>query len=443
LAEDASAIYFASEHEACQSLLSAISRQRPLDAWFWSAISQAGSHEGPATHAVRVIEMLASSPSSWLAVAAAIFAAGNPVYLLALLQAETVRSWLIEMGDVEPASSLYAMQPMPEPLPLTTAAQAVLLETSAVLCPLDERNADPRLLWLACLAVIHTNPGEMSRRSAPATARRAMAMFSSETARQAVIARNNQKITPDTAFLAHEVALTSPPEALTRAKDTSERQDSPTSSPTPHRDLTPEPSPDIGPIQGVTSSASVGTCISTTSNAGHTPPLAEQRTGEMAIQKNVLGKKTDNAGLYFLLNALADLGIHDADVSRSFLARLFQLMATGASIAEDDPILHWAVVALEESSTQSVDQRELRMWGWRVRKWCWRQAKISLRDVVRRPGLVLLTRTDLDISLPLTSVDIRIRRVGLDLDPGWLPWFGRVVRFHYLSNDEFPVGELA
>jgi hypothetical protein len=195
-------------------------------------------------------------------------------------------------------------------------------------------------------------------------------------------------------------------------------------------------------MEGETDSASVDECISTTSNAGRTPPLAELSTGEMAIQKNVLGAKTDNAGLYFLLNALADLGIHDADVSRSFLARLFQLMATGAGIAEDDPILHWAVVALEESPTQSVDERELRLWGWRVRKWCWRQAKISLRDVVRRPGLVLLTRTDLDISLPLTSVDIRIRRVGLDLDPGWLPWFGRVVRFHYLSNDEFPDGEL-
>jgi hypothetical protein len=42
-----------------------------------------------------------------------------------------------------------------------------------------------------------------------------------------------------------------------------------------------------------------------------------------------------------------------------------------------------------------------------------------------------LTRTDLDVSLSIDSADIRIRRAGLDLDPGWLPWFGRVVRFHY------------
>ena len=46
-------------------------------------------------------------------------------------------------------------------------------------------------------------------------------------------------------------------------------------------------------------------------------------------------------------------------------------------------------------------------------------------------------RTDLDVSLPLDQADIRVRRAGLDLDPGWLPWFGRVVRFHYLFRGEF------
>jgi hypothetical protein len=28
-------------------------------------------------------------------------------------------------------------------------------------------------------------------------------------------------------------------------------------------------------------------------------------------------------------------------------------------------------------------------------------------------------------------VDLRIRWAGLDLDPGWLPWLGRVVSFRY------------
>jgi hypothetical protein len=54
-----------------------------------------------------------------------------------------------------------------------------------------------------------------------------------------------------------------------------------------------------------------------------------------------------------------------------------------------------------------------------------------VRDIVARPGVFTVNRTDLDVSLALDDADVRIRTMGLDLDPGWLPWFGRVVRFHY------------
>ena len=60
-----------------------------------------------------------------------------------------------------------------------------------------------------------------------------------------------------------------------------------------------------------------------------------------------------------------------------------------------------------------------------------------MREIVARPGVFSVNRTDLDVSLPLDEADIRIRRIGLDLDPGWLPWFGRVVRFHYPYRREF------
>jgi hypothetical protein len=36
----------------------------------------------------------------------------------------------------------------------------------------------------------------------------------------------------------------------------------------------------------------------------------------------------------------------------------------------------------------------------------------------------------------LAAADVRVRRSGLDIDPGWVPWLGRVVRFHYLHPDE-------
>jgi hypothetical protein len=30
---------------------------------------------------------------------------------------------------------------------------------------------------------------------------------------------------------------------------------------------------------------------------------------------------------------------------------------------------------------------------------------------------------------------MRIRRAGLDIDPGWVPWLGRVVSFHYRETE--------
>jgi len=36
-----------------------------------------------------------------------------------------------------------------------------------------------------------------------------------------------------------------------------------------------------------------------------------------------------------------------------------------------------------------------------------------------------------DLHLPADAIDIAVRRAGLDIDPGWVPWLGRVIRFHY------------
>jgi hypothetical protein len=56
-------------------------------------------------------------------------------------------------------------------------------------------------------------------------------------------------------------------------------------------------------------------------------------------------------------------------------------------------------------------------------------------DVFGRPGSFTLTPTHLDIFFQLDQADIRIRRAGLDLDPGWVPWLGRVVLFHYVPGE--------
>jgi hypothetical protein len=39
--------------------------------------------------------------------------------------------------------------------------------------------------------------------------------------------------------------------------------------------------------------------------------------------------------------------------------------------------------------------------------------------------------THVDLHAALHAVRLPVRLAGLDVNPGWLPWLGRVVTFHY------------
>ena len=51
--------------------------------------------------------------------------------------------------------------------------------------------------------------------------------------------------------------------------------------------------------------------------------------------------------------------------------------------------------------------------------------------LLMRRGQLYVTSSHIDLVMPLESVAMPVRLAGLDFDPGWLPAFGRVVRFHY------------
>jgi hypothetical protein len=68
-----------------------------------------------------------------------------------------------------------------------------------------------------------------------------------------------------------------------------------------------------------------------------------------------------------------------------------------------------------------------------------RYAGMSLRQVVNRAGHIASTRTHLDILFTTEQMDIRIRKSGLDIDPGWVAWLARVVQFHYDDGEAVDV----
>jgi hypothetical protein len=78
----------------------------------------------------------------------------------------------------------------------------------------------------------------------------------------------------------------------------------------------------------------------------------------------------------------------------------------------------------------------LKSWLTATRRWCRLYARLGLHDLVCRPGRVSATRTHIDVIFDHRHADIRVRKAGMDLDPGWIPWLGRVVLFHYLYGED-------
>jgi len=213
---------------------------------------------------------------------------------------------------------------------------------------------------------------------------------------------------------------------------------------------------DLGDVR-----ASVNACERKPSgrDPGHDPGL-EDRTALFSR----------HAGFALLIPLLQRLGMdrllqhHDALLAADFPRQLLWTMATRFVPDEDDPCrclfndteatpdarinrfnappLWWRLA--EESgrsprclTLQASDLRVAELInafqlasGLFLRRHC----ALSLRGLIHRPGRVELTPTHWDVTFEINQTDLRLRRMALDIDPGWVPWLGYVVRFHYRSG---------
>lgn len=145
-----------------------------------------------------------------------------------------------------------------------------------------------------------------------------------------------------------------------------------------------------------------------------------------------LAAQCPHAGLILLVPALTRLGVADWLVRypQPLLPELFADLAArvgsplDAALAEAFPLDADAVCA----------PAELTAWRCLLRRYCRVYARIGLHDLIVRPGRIVVTPLHIDVFFEPGAVDLRIRRAGLDLDPGWVPWLGRVLRFHYVEG---------
>ncbi len=77
-------------------------------------------------------------------------------------------------------------------------------------------------------------------------------------------------------------------------------------------------------------------------------------------------------------------------------------------------------------------------WAGQVEAWLSRlDVENALPWLLQRRALFACTPTHLDLVLPVKEAEIPLRRWALDTDPGWVPYLGRVIAYHYLENTDF------
>ncbi|MFN7937153.1 MAG: hypothetical protein U0R19_27765 [Bryobacteraceae bacterium] len=156
---------------------------------------------------------------------------------------------------------------------------------------------------------------------------------------------------------------------------------------------------------------------------------------------------TGLAGVFFLINPLAHLGllgIEQPDSSWSATGwEQLELAARYFALREHagDPL--WAALATlagrdagdalpVPKSPQPVDHPLQRLAEEVSRMISIVEPECVSQCVLQRSGRLFLTSSHVDVVMPLADVSLRIRKAGLDFDPGWVPALGRVVQFHYI-----------
>jgi hypothetical protein len=142
---------------------------------------------------------------------------------------------------------------------------------------------------------------------------------------------------------------------------------------------------------------------------------------------------TAAGGLLFLAPVLERLRFPEwcADRQRQLTrpdplaGQIFHVLLSRLRVAEDDPA--WMVASPPDGASRMIPE----IWLTGCRRLLRRRVRIGLASLVLRPARLTFTTTHVDVFFTLNAADVRVRRAGLDLDPGWVPWLRRVVSFHY------------
>lgn len=155
--------------------------------------------------------------------------------------------------------------------------------------------------------------------------------------------------------------------------------------------------------------------------------------------------RTRFGGLMLLAPAVAEsqagASLFEVDDDQRLQARLHALAMTLAAEAEPDDPAVLVFAGLDPGAApppaDPVDRDEVEAAAQTVADWLaqrlpdWPPAQRVAR-LVERTATILAEPGWIEVEFSLADVDPDIRRAGLDLDPGYLPWLGLVLKYRYV-----------
>ncbi|MDZ4797560.1 MAG: hypothetical protein SGI92_05315 [Bryobacteraceae bacterium] len=422
-AEMSAAVYFRDALEPYVILALEIALGRAPTAWFWARAVPAWRPDMPSSAGLRtvlgalLVKARAESGAvgarlAMAEVTAALISAGRMDQLAEMLAEPDGSALLASSGwsrkdaATHPGVPAIAGKTPTEAVALPTAWTVVLRRWAAQWGPTDDRT-----LWLAAVLLVAARPGLASNTRTMILA--ANFIEGTAPARPLEARRPEAKLPPPPPLppaTAREQAPEAEAEGITSPLSAVDHE--PRLPPAP--DVTPAPANTVGPERD--------------------PGLAA--ASDVALP-------TTCAGLYFLLPVLMRTHFPEwlAEQPDLIAAEITAALLLDVARRTGTPARDPAVLALNTLLSNGVTGHVpdpppglLRDWVRTLRRWSRLQAGLGLYNLVRRPGRITATRTHIDVLFRLEHADIRVRKAGLDIDPGWLPWLGKVIRFHYLSE---------
>lgn len=398
-AAQAPVVSFPDDLAAYSHFAYSLSRDQPLSAWFWPRLLPTWNLSLPKSESVQLLlSHLAAHPLAPFATATVLQQLHKQKALtpfLAILQPEDGRKLLAQNGwSVSSVATLTSERP---------SFSAIIAHFFSALTnpwPID----DSRTLWLVAMGLIAERPMLAKATDLMAIAQRHLQTFhpSAPNPQSLLLPLLNPNLT------SHSVS----------------RDDSPAS---------PHTSPHISPQPKTQTETSLPVLVAAASSQpGDTAP----QSLPLPQSTTLSGIHTNYAGLMYVLNQLQYLQLSaylPQYNNPTFPQQLLRYVAHRLGVPPEDPILRSLPSKLFFSEPLSP---LLPAWYSAVKIWTRRHTGLTLKSLIHRPGELALTPTHLDLTFDLNQVDIRIRKAGLDLNPGWLPWFGRVVAFHYEPSRE-------